>query len=262
MELRQKTLDSLRMDDKVVVITGAAGGIGLGTAQLFAAMGGKVAIFDIQDELGEKEALAIRDAGGDAIYVNCDVTSPESCETAINKVVDKFGKINVLFNNAGVAVRKNAVDLSIKEWDLAMNVTLRGIYLVSHYAIPHMVDAGGGSIINSGSGWSLKGGGDAISYCAAKGGAWNMTRAMAIDHGKDNIRVNCVAPGDVDTAMLRSECAQLGEDEDEFMKDAAARPLNRVGEVNDVANAVLFLASDLSSWVTGTHIVVDGGGIA
>lgn len=262
MELRQKTLNSLRMDDKVIVITGAAGGIGLGTAQLFAAMGGKVAIFDIQDDLGNKEVASINATGGDAMYVNCDVTSPESCEEAINKVVDKFGKINVLFNNAGVAVRKNAVDLSIKEWDLAMNVTLRGIYLVSHFAIPHMVKAGGGSIINSGSGWSLKGGGDAISYCAAKGGAWNMTRAMAIDHGKDNIRVNCVCPGDVDTAMLRSECAQLGENEDEFMKDAASRPINRVGEVNDVANAVLFLASDLSSWVTGTHIVVDGGGIA
>lgn len=262
MELREQTLNSLRMEDKVVVITGAAGGIGLGTAQLFAAMGGKVAIFDIQDDKGEKEAAAIRDAGGQAIYVKCDVTSPESCETAVNKVVDKFGKINVLFNNAGVAIRKNAVDLSIQEWDLAMNVTLRGIYLVSHFVIPHIVEAGGGSIINSGSGWSLKGGGDAISYCAAKGGAWNMTRAMAIDHGKDNIRVNCVAPGDVDTAMLRSECAQLGENEDEFMKDAASRPISRVGEVNDVANAVLFLASDLSSWVTGTHIVVDGGGIA
>lgn len=262
MELRQKTLNSLTMDNKVIVVTGAAGGIGLGTAKLFASMGGKVAILDIQDEIGEREASQIRAKGGQAIYVNCDVTSAESCEQAINKVVDNFGGINVLFNNAGVAIRKNAVELSLKEWDLAMNVTLRGIYLVSHYAIPHMVKAGGGSIINSGSGWSLKGGGDAVSYCAAKGGAWNMTRAMAIDHGKDNIRVNCVCPGDVDTAMLRSECAQLGEDENIFMEEAAARPINRVGDVNDIANAVLFLASDLSAWVTGTHIVVDGGGIA
>jgi len=262
MDIRERTIRALDMTNKVVIITGGASGIGLGTAKLFSAMGGKVAVFDIQDDLGMKEVENICKDGGNAIYEHCDVTSPESCENAVNNVVDKFGRIDVLFNNAGIAVRKDVVNLQVREWDLALNVTLRGIYMVSHFVIPHMRNSGGGSIINSGSGWSLKGGGDAVSYCAAKGGAWNMTRAMAIDHGKDNIRVNCVCPGDVDTAMLRSECKQLGEDENEFMKDAAARPLNRVGDVSDIANTVLFLASDLSSWVTGTHIVVDGGGIA
>jgi len=125
-----------------------------------------------------------------------------------------------------------------------------------------MIQAGGGSIINTGSGWSLKGGPRAVSYCAAKGGIWNMTRAMAIDFGPHNIRVNAVCPGDIDTPMLRSECAQLGENERAFMEEAAARPLHRVGTPEDVANVVLFLASGLSAWVTGTHIVVDGGGIA
>jgi NAD(P)-dependent dehydrogenase (short-subunit alcohol dehydrogenase family) len=125
-----------------------------------------------------------------------------------------------------------------------------------------MIKNGGGSIINTGSGWSLKGGENAVSYCAMKGGTLNMTRAMAIDHGKHNIRVNCVCPGDVDTPLLRSECRQLGEDVNEFMKEAAYRPLNRVGAPEDVANAVLFFASDLSTWVTGAYLVVDGGGIA
>jgi len=125
-----------------------------------------------------------------------------------------------------------------------------------------MITAGGGSIINTGSGWSLKGGPDAVSYCAVKGGVLNLTRAMAIDHGPHNIRVNCVCPGDVDTPLLRSECAQLGEDEKEFLNDAADRPLNRVGTPVDIANAVLFFASDMSTWVTGVHLVVDGGGIA
>jgi NAD(P)-dependent dehydrogenase (short-subunit alcohol dehydrogenase family) len=139
---------------------------------------------------------------------------------------------------------------------------LKGAYLLTRHAVPHMIRAGGGSIINSGSGWSLKGGPRAVSYCAAKGGIWNMTRAMAIDFGRHDIRVNAVCPGDVDTPMLRSECAQLGEDPRAFMEDAASRPIHRVGTPEDVANAVLFLASDLSRWITGTHLVVDGGGIA
>ena len=142
---------------------------------------------------------------------------------------------------------------------MALDVTLKGIYMLSHFAIPHMIKNGGGSIINTGSGWSLRGGADAVSYCAAKGGVLNLTRAMAIDHGKDRIRVNCVCPGDIDTPMLRSECAQLGEDETAFMEDAADRPINRVGTPEDVADAVLFLASDLSSYVTGQVLGVCGG---
>jgi NAD(P)-dependent dehydrogenase (short-subunit alcohol dehydrogenase family) len=125
-----------------------------------------------------------------------------------------------------------------------------------------MIRNGGGSIINIGSGWSLKGGPRAASYCAAKGGVVNLTRAMAIDHGKHNIRVNCVCPGDVDTPMLQRECEQLGADCEEFMREAANRPLARIGTPEDVANAVLFLASPMSSWMTGAALVVDGGGVA
>jgi len=133
---------------------------------------------------------------------------------------------------------------------------------LSREVIPHMARQGGGSIINTGSGWSLKGGPKAAAYCAAKAGVLNLTRAMAIDHGKDNIRVNCVCPGDVDTPMLAGECAQLGADRQKFMDEAAARPIRRVGSPEDVAKAVLFLASEMSSWITGTALVVDGGGLA
>jgi len=133
---------------------------------------------------------------------------------------------------------------------------------MSKYIIPIMAEGGGGSIINIGSGWSLKGGENAVSYCAAKGGVWNLTRAMAIDHGAQNIRVNCVCPGDIDTPLLRSECTQLGLDEKKFLAESADRPLNRIGTPLDVAKAVFFYASDMSMWVTGSNLVVDGGGLA
>jgi len=262
MSLKEMTLGAMLLTDKVAVVSGGASGIGLGTAELLSEMGAKVILLDIQTEKGEKEAQRLRDAGNKAWFMHCDVTSGESCRNVADDIEKDYGRLDILFNNAGVAIRKDTVDLLEREWDLAMNVTLKGVYMLSHNLIPLMQKTGGGSIVNTGSGWSLKGGDQAISYCAAKGGVWNMTRAMAIDHGKDNIRVNCVCPGDIDTPLLRSECAQLGDDEDAFMEEAADRPLQRVGQPMDVANAVLFLASDLSQWITGTHLVVDGGGIA
>jgi len=252
----------LSLTGKTAIITGGASGIGLGTAIRLAEAGADIAIFDIQVDQGRQAESKITDLGVRARFVECDVRNDESCRQAVEKVISEFGRIDILFNNAGVAIRKNSVDLTETDWDLAVDVGLKGMYLVSHHVLPHMITAGGGSIINTGSGWSLKGGPDAVSYCAVKGGVLNLTRAMAIDHGPHNIRVNCVCPGDVDTPLLRSECAQLGEDEKEFLNDAADRPLNRVGTPVDIANAVLFFASDMSTWVTGVHLVVDGGGIA
>jgi NAD(P)-dependent dehydrogenase (short-subunit alcohol dehydrogenase family) len=143
-----------------------------------------------------------------------------------------------------------------------MNTNLKSVYLLSHYVIPSMVENGGGSIINIGSGWGLKGGPKAAVYCAAKGGMVNLTRAMAIDHGNQNIRVNCVCPGDIETELLRKEAEQLHIDFEALIKEAAKRPLARIGSPDDVANAVLFLASEMSNWVTGSVLVVDGGGLA
>ena len=259
---QQTVLDLVSLDGKVGVVSGGASGIGLGVATRLAEAGAKVALLDIDSEKGLEAEKALEERGFQARFYSCDVTSNADCEDAVGRIVNELGNIDILVNNAGVAVRKNAVDISEDEWDLAVNVTLKGAYLLSHHVLPHMISAARGSVINTGSGWSLTGGENAVSYCAAKGGVLNLTRAMAIDHGRHNIRVNCVCPGDIDTPMLRSECEQLGEDPEAFMREAADRPLNRVGTPFDVANAVLFFASDMSAWVTGAFLVVDGGGIA
>lgn len=244
------------------MVTGAASGIGRGISIRLAEMGAFVALLDVDDIKGRTCAEEIEAQGGAAVFLNCDVRSAAECRRAVETVIERSGKADVLCNCAGVAIRKDVVDLTEDEWDFALDVTLKGIYLLSHEVVPHMIRNGGGSVVNIGSGWSLKGGPRAASYCAAKGGTVNLTRAMAIDHGKHNIRVNCVCPGDVETPMLLSECAQLGQDAQTFMREAANRPLGRVGTPDDIANAVLFLASPMSSWITGAALVVDGGGLA
>jgi len=256
----RKVLELISLEGKTALVTGAASGIGRGIASRLAEFGAAVVLLDIDEKKGLEATGEIIARGGKARFIKCDVRSDADCRSAADKAVREFGRIDILCNNAGVAIRKNVVDLKEEEWDLALDVMLKGAYLLSRHVIPIMVRGGGGSIINTGSGWSLKGGPNAASYCAAKGGILNLTRAMAIDHGKDGIRVNCVCPGDIDTPMLRGECVQLGEDMEAFMKEAAARPIARVGTPEDVANVVLFFASDLSKWVTGAHLVVDGGG--
>jgi len=252
----------LSLKGKAALVTGAASGIGRGIALRLAEVGAAVAILDKNIEAGNETAPRIVAAGGEAKFFSCDVSSRQDCQEAVRQAMAAFGRIDILCNNAGIVVRKDVLALEEAEWDAVLDVTLKSVYLLSREVIPHMIRQGGGSIINTGSGWSLKGGPRAAAYCAAKGGVVNLTRAMAIDHGKDHIRVNCVCPGDVDTPMLASECRQLGNDPEQFMQEAANRPLRRVGTPDDVANAVLFLASDMSQWITGACLVVDGGGLA
>jgi NAD(P)-dependent dehydrogenase (short-subunit alcohol dehydrogenase family) len=261
-KIEERATHLLSLEGKVAMVTGAASGIGHGISLRLAEMGAFVALLDVDDIKGRATSAEIEALGGTSMFLNVDVRSAAECQRAVESVIAQRGKIDVLCNCAGVAIRKDIIDLTEDEWDYALDVTLKGIYLLSREVVPHMIRNGGGSIINIGSGWSLKGGPKAASYCAAKGGAVNLTRAMAIDHGKHNIRVNCVCPGDVVTPMLLSECAQLGEDKQAFMREAANRPLARVGTPDDIANAVLFLASPMSSWITGAALVVDGGGLA
>ena len=252
----------LSLQGQVAMITGAASGIGRAIALRLAEMGATAVILDIDAAAGKSTADTIAERGGKSSFEKCDVRSSRDCKEAAAQSIATFGKVDILCNNAGVIVRKDVVDLGEDEWDLALDVTLKGIFLLSREVIPHMIKTGGGAIINTGSGWSLKGGPQAASYCAAKAGVLNLTRAMAIDHGKHNIRVNCVCPGDVDTPMLHRESGQLGQEPSAFMQEAANRPLARVGTPDDVANAVLFLAGRMASWITGAHLVVDGGGLA
>ena len=261
-QIAERATQLLSLEGKAAMVTGAASGIGRAISLRLAELGAFVAVLDIDEIKGRETIAEIEAQAGNAIFLKCDVRSAAHCRHAVESVIGKWGHIDILCNCAGIAIRKDVVELAEEEWDRALDITLKGIYLLSREVVPHMIRTGGGSIINIGSGWSLKGGPRAASYCAAKGGTVNLTRAMAIDHGKHKIRVNCVCPGDVNTPMLRSECAQLGEDMKSFLQEAANRPLERVGTPEDVANVVLFLASPMSSWITGASLVVDGGGLA
>jgi NAD(P)-dependent dehydrogenase (short-subunit alcohol dehydrogenase family) len=190
------------------------------------------------------------------------VSAEADVQRVVAAVVEAFGGVDVSFNNAGIIRRTTAVETTVEEWDRVFGVNVRGVFLMCKHVVPVMAAAGNGSIINTGSGWGLKGGGQAISYCASKGAVVNMTRALAIDHGPQGIRVNSINPGDVNTGMLRDEARQLGQEAGSFLAEAADRPLRRMGEPSEIAAAVVWLASDESSYVTGTALVADGGGIA
>jgi NAD(P)-dependent dehydrogenase (short-subunit alcohol dehydrogenase family) len=252
----------MRLAGKVALITGGASGIGRATVLLFAREGAVVAVVDLDEDRGRAVVREIVEEGGRAIFLRCDVSQAEDCQRAVQETVDELGGLDILFNNAGIIRRATVIGTTEEEWDRVMAVNVKSVFLLGKYAIPVMEKAGGGVIINTGSGWGLIGGTNAVSYCASKGAVVNMTRAMALDHGAQNIRVNCICPGDTDTRMLRNEAQQLGASEEEFLAEAADRPLRRIGKPEEIAQAVLYLASDDSSFVTGTVLVVDGGGLA
>jgi len=252
----------MRLEGKVALITGGTSGIGSATAVRFAAEGAAVAITGRNSERGMQVVKDIVTNGGEALFIRSDVRSSEDCRDAVNQTLERFGKIDVLFNNAGVFHPKSIPDCTEEEWDETIDSSLKGAFLMSKYVLPSMIERGSGSIIHTSSGWGILGGDKAAAYCAAKGGLVVMAKAMAIDHGPDGIRVNCVCPGDVMTPMLPEDAAKRGMSWDDYAIGATKRPLGRIGTVDDIANAVLFLASDESSFVTGEALVVDGGGVA
>jgi NAD(P)-dependent dehydrogenase (short-subunit alcohol dehydrogenase family) len=250
------------LQGKFAIITGAASGIGRATALLFAREGASVVIADLNEPVGKQVEEAIISEGGHAVSVVADVTRAADCRRIVQRTLQAFGSINILFNNAGIIRRASILDTSEEDWDRVMSVNVKSIFLLSREAVPIMARSGGGSIINTASGWGLTGGAKAAAYCASKGAVVLLTKAMAVDHGPQNIRVNCICPGDTDTAMLRDEARQLGEVTDRFLSEASRRPLGRLGKPQEIAQAALYLASDASSFVTGTALVVDGGGLA
>ena len=253
----------MKLENRVAIITGATSGIGEATARLFAEEGARVVVSGRDEARGRKVAAAIADAGGKAVFIRADVTRASDCERLVAETLKAFGgRLDVLFNNAGVFHPHNAVDCTEEEWDATLDSSLKGAWLMSKYALPTMIGQGRGVIIHQASGWSIQGGDQAVAYCAAKGGVVVMTKAMAIDHGPQGIRVNCLCPGDVETPMLSADAAARGQSYADYMKGAATRPLGRVGTPEELAKAALFLASDDSSFMTGAALVVDGGGIA
>jgi NAD(P)-dependent dehydrogenase (short-subunit alcohol dehydrogenase family) len=252
----------MRLEDKVALITGATSGIGEATAVLFAREGAKVVATGRNPQRGREVIEKIAGLGGSAIFVQTDVRLAENCKGAVNDAIHTFGRLDILFNNAGVFYAHNALDCSEEEWDLQIDINLKGTFLMSKYALPGMIAQGRGVIINNSSGWGLVGGDQAVAYCASKGGVVLLTKAMAIDHGREGIRVNCICPGDVETPMLPADARFRGLKWQEYLAGCANRPMGRVGTADEIAKVALFLASDDSSFMTGAAIAVDGGGTA
>jgi len=255
--------DMGRFDGKVALVTGGTSGIGAATAVLFAQEGARVAITGRDETRGAEVVERIRAAGGEGAFIRADVRLASDCERAVAETVAAFGGLDVLYNNAGVYVANDALGCSEDEWDAQIDTSLKGAFLMSKAALPHMITAGGGSIVNCSSGWGLVGGAKGVAYCAAKGGMVLMTKAMAIDHGPQGIRVNAVCPGDTETPMEHEDARNQGLTWDEFVAQATeGRAIPRMGQPEEVARAVLFLASDESSFITGAALPVDGGGVA
>jgi NAD(P)-dependent dehydrogenase (short-subunit alcohol dehydrogenase family) len=252
----------MRLKDRVALITGGTSGIGEATALLFAAEGARVAITGRNAERGAGVVERIQKLGGEAVFIRADVSVAEDCRRAVDETVLAFGRVDILFNNAGVFYPQTAIECSEREWDEQIDVNLKGTFLMAKFALAGMIARGSGVIVNNASGWGIVGGDRAVAYCASKGGVVLMTKAMAIDHGGQGIRVNCVCPGDVETPMLPADAKMRGVKWEEYIAGCAARPLGRVGTVEEIAKAVLFLASDDSSFMTGAALVVDGGGTA
>lgn len=211
---------------------------------------------------GQAAVEAIEQAGGQAMFVAGDVRRIDQCRHAVEQTTRAYGRLDILFNNAGVYFPRSVPEMTEEEWDDTIDVSLKGAFLMSKYALPIMIAQQSGVIVHNSSGWGIQGGDKAAAYCAAKGGLIVMAKAMAIDHGRQGIRVNCVCPGDVDTPMLPAEAHMRGVDWETYWAGCANRPLGRVGTVEDIAKAVLFLASDDSAFMTGAALVVDGGGVA
>lgn len=252
----------MRLQNKVALITGGTSGIGEATAILFAKEGASIAITGRDEKRGHAVTVRIMESGGKAIFIRTDVRKAAECQRAVDETLKTFGKLDILFNNAGVFYPHNILDCSEEEWDLQLDINLKGTFLMSKFALPGMIERGSGVIIHNSSGWGIVGGDKAVAYCASKGGVVLLTKAMAIDHGPQGIRVNCICPGDVQTPMLPEDARMRGLKWEDYLAGCANRPLGRIGTVDEIAKAALFLACDDSSFMTGAALVVDGGGIA
>jgi NAD(P)-dependent dehydrogenase (short-subunit alcohol dehydrogenase family) len=252
----------MRLRDKVALITGGTSGIGEATAILFAREGAKVAITGRNEKRGHAVTMRIIENGGHAIFLRTDVRKADECRRAVDETVSSFGRLDILFNNAGVFYPQTTLECTEEDWDLQIDVNLKGTFLMSKFALPGMIAQGSGVIINNSSGWGIVGGDAAVAYCASKGGVVLLTKAMAIDHGRQGIRVNCICPGDVDTPMLPEDARMRGQKWEDYLAGCSNRPLGRIGTSHEIAKAALFLASDDSSFMTGATLVVDGGGTA
>jgi len=249
----------MRLDGKVAVITGAGSGMGRVAAQMFAAEGAKVVVAEFAADAGEETVRQVADAGGEASFVKTDVSREEDARAMVDHAVERFGRIDVLYNNAGIMPEADhsVTDTEVAVWDQVMAVNLRGVFLGCKYAIPRMVDQGSGSVINISSFVAILGCSvPQDAYTASKGAVLSLTRSLAVQFGPKGVRSNAICPGPIETPLLM----------DWLLKDEAARqlrlarnPTGRFGKPEEIVNAAIYLASDESRWTNGAHFVIDGG---
>lgn len=248
----------MRLEQKVALITGGGGGIGRATALRFAQEGSRIVVVDVNDPAGEATVAAVRDQGGEAIYVHANVSRSADCAAMVAAAETVYGKLDILFNNAGIMHSQDddAINTDEAIWDLTMAINLKGVYLGCKYGIPALRRAGGGSVINTASFVALVGAATPqLAYTASKGGVLALTRELAVVHARENIRVNALCPGPLRTEMLMS----FLNTEAKKQRRLVHVPMGRFGEADEMAQAALYLASDESSYVTGAEFVVDGG---
>jgi NAD(P)-dependent dehydrogenase (short-subunit alcohol dehydrogenase family) len=252
----------MRLKGKVAIVTGGTSGIGRATALLFAREGAKLIIVGRREAEGAKALEKIRDLGGQGVFVKADVSKADQVMAMVGSAIEAYKQIDILFNNAGIlpeASKRPMAEITEDVWDQIMAVNLKGVFLTSKYVIPEMMRNGGGSIINTSSNVGHIAMLNRSAYGASKGGVTLLTKAMALDYARYNIRVNCVCPGMIETEMAGDFINKARKDEKMWSEIIAKFPLGRIGTPDDVAYAVLFLASDESSWITGSSLMVEGG---
>jgi NAD(P)-dependent dehydrogenase (short-subunit alcohol dehydrogenase family) len=245
---------------KVVLVTGSTTGIGEACARVFAQSGAAVMVCGRDAERGRRVVASIENAGGKAQYAAADVRAPGACERLVDETVARMGGLDILVNNAGILYTANALDTTNEQWLETMAVNVNALFYASRAAVRHMRIAGKGAIVNIASEWGMNGEPNHVAYCASKGAVLQITRCMALDHARDNIRVNSVSPGEIHTQMVDDILAKRGGDPEENLRALAAGiPMRRLAHPTEVARCVCFLASDLASYVTGSNLTVDGG---
>ncbi len=250
----------MRLADKVALITGAGSGMGRAAALLFSAEGAAVAVVDVDEKAAAEVAKQITAKGGKAFSLRADVSNPADAERMVEETVKRFGKLNVLYNNAGIEGEANlTARYSLEGWEKVIGVDLRAVFLGMKYAIPHMIKAGGGSIINTASTAGLSGVRGGCAYAAAKHGVIGLTRTAALEYGRRNIRVNALCPGPIATPLLERIAAYQKSREVTVQSMGANTPLGRPGNPEEIAKVALFLASDEASYASGGVFAIDGG---
>jgi NAD(P)-dependent dehydrogenase (short-subunit alcohol dehydrogenase family) len=249
-----------RLEDKVALITGGGSGIGKAAALLFSSEGARICISDIDSARGEETARLITSQGREALFVRADVSKAQDAQKMVNETIRKYNTLDILFNNAGISADLSILDTTEDDWDRMININLKGVFLGCKYALPHMIRSKRGSIINMSSVSGIMGSQNLAAYCASKGGVLMLTRAMACDLGPYGIRVNCICPSHIITPMVEGFISELPKSNVESV--ARRYPLRRFGKPEEVAKVALFLASEDSSFMTGSALVVDGGSIA